>query len=158
MGLDMYLTAEAYTSGYTSTQLNAALVGVIGGNRPPAIDDSGCITVEVGVMYWRKANAIHRWFVENVQSGEDDCEKRCVSREDLRALMALCDQVLAARNPDQAEEMLPTESGFFFGSTDYDDWYWKDIQDTADGLHRIDAWIASDEGSSNWDFYYRSSW
>ena len=26
---------------------------------------------EVG--YWRKANAIHGWFVRNVQNGKDDC-------------------------------------------------------------------------------------
>ena len=25
------------------------------------------------VGYWRKANQIHNWFVENVQDGEDDC-------------------------------------------------------------------------------------
>ena len=158
MGLDMYLTAEAYTSGYTEKELNASLERVIGGSRPPAIDDSGRITVEVGVMYWRKANAIHRWFVANVQNGEDKCEKHFVSREDLRALLSLCDQVLAERDPELADELLPTESGFFFGGTEYDDWYWEGIQETADGLRRIDAWIASDAGSSNWDFYYRSSW
>ena len=25
------------------------------------------------VMYWRKANYIHNWFVENIQNGSDDC-------------------------------------------------------------------------------------
>lgn len=26
------------------------------------------------VGYWRKANQIHRWFVDNVQDGDDDCD------------------------------------------------------------------------------------
>lgn len=50
-------------------------------------------TKEIG--YWRKANAIHRWFVENVQNGEDDCRDYFVTKEQLTELLNLVNQVLA---------------------------------------------------------------
>ena len=46
-------------------------------------------------IYWRKANAIHAWFVDNVQDGEDDCEfHREVTKEDLAELRDACANVL----------------------------------------------------------------
>ena len=36
---------------------------------------------EVG--YWRKANQIHKWFVDNVQDGVDDCGEYKVTKEQL---------------------------------------------------------------------------
>ena len=42
------------------------------------------------VAYWRKANAIHKWFVDNVQKGKDDCKEYRVTR---RNLLDLCDLV-----------------------------------------------------------------
>ena len=46
------------------------------------------ITYELA--YWRKANAIHKWFVDNVQKGNDNCEEYRVTR---RNLLDLCDLV-----------------------------------------------------------------
>ena len=47
------------------------------------------------VCYWRKANAIHRWFCEHVAHRElDDCEEVEVTLDDLRELMSACVQVL----------------------------------------------------------------
>ncbi len=33
-------------------------------------------------------------------------------------------------NPEMCAELLPTQGGFFFGSTDYDEWYVKDLENT----------------------------
>ncbi|NLK92374.1 MAG: hypothetical protein GX273_04465 [Bacteroidales bacterium] len=41
------------------------------------------------IMYWRKANEIHNWFVENVQNGVDDCGYYEVSIDQLYDLMDL---------------------------------------------------------------------
>lgn len=112
------------------------------------------------VGYWRKANAIHRWFVENVQNGVDDCGYYEVSKEQLEELLDVCNQVLEScilvegkinngytydenmkripiladgkyiENPSVAEELLPTTSGFLFGSTDYDEYYVEDVEHT----------------------------
>lgn len=52
-------------------------------------------SIEEQVGYWRKANQIHRWFVEHVQDGEDDCQYHHeVTREDLVELMQTCQMVI----------------------------------------------------------------
>ncbi|SFA89590.1 MULTISPECIES: hypothetical protein [unclassified Bacillus (in: firmicutes)] len=79
------------------------------------------------VAYWRKANQIHHWFVENVQEGVDPSDPYEVSREQLVGLHQLCIKVIDTK---QAPALLPTQPGFFFGSTDYDDYYYLDVEYT----------------------------
>lgn len=109
-------------------------------------------TVSVQVGYWRKENAIHRWFVDNVQDGEDNCAEYFVSREKLQELKELCEKVLADNS--LADEELPTADGFFFGSTDYDEWYFSGLRDTVEIVNTV---LSSPE-YENWEFYYQSSW
>lgn len=47
---------------------------------------------EVG--YWRKANQIHAWFVDNVQNKIDDCGYYEVSKESLKELYDACQRIL----------------------------------------------------------------
>lgn len=109
------------------------------------------IKEEVG--YWRKANAIHKWFVDNVQDGIDDCDyHREVTKEDLEKLLDVCHKVIC--NIHLAEGLLPTESGFFFGSTQYDEWYIADLKRTIDICNL--ALVTTDFEKQM--IYYRSSW
>ena len=86
--------------------------------------------------YWRKANQIHQWFVKNVQDGVDDCEiHNEVTRDVLEELLDTCR--IVAEDPSRAEELLPSQSGFFFGSTAYDEGYFLDITDTIEILERV---------------------
>ena len=78
---------------------------------------------------WRKANHIHKWFVDNVQDGVDDCGMYEVTKEQLQELLVTCKEVLNG-TVNVARELLPTTSGFFFGGTDYDQWYFEDIKYT----------------------------
>ena len=57
---------------------------------------------EIG--YWRKANAIHKWFVDNVQNGVDDCGEYKVTKEQLIQLHNACNDVL---NNHSLAESLP---------------------------------------------------
>jgi hypothetical protein len=59
-------------------------------------------------------------------------------------------QVIA--NPEIAEEHLPTQSGFFFGGTDYDQFYLHDVLETVDIIDRA---LALPEDTT---FEYQSSW
>ena len=113
-------------------------------------DNSPVKEVSIDAGYWRKANAIHDWFVKNVQGGEDQCNPHYVSREDLIALKEVCEEVLADRK--RTAELLPTASGFFFGSTEYDQYYFDDIKAT---IEIIDRCL---ELPTSWEFEYRSSW
>ena len=120
MGLDMYLNAKRYVSNYS--EADAELRGELDKLEPLAGMPINEIVCEA--MYWRKANAIHDWFVKNVQNGEDDCGTYYVENEQLQALVDTCKAILADHT--LAAELLPTASGFFFGSTDYDDYYYEE--------------------------------
>jgi hypothetical protein len=154
MGLDMYLSAKKYLSKYfdpaDSEKINA--INDIFGLEGEEDGDYGTQEVIFRVAYWRKANAIHQWFVNHVQNGQDDCNDYHVTRDQLKSLMELCEQIVA--EPKKGKTLLPTANGFFFGSTDYDDWYMQDIKQTADRMKKI----LSDPALSKCDFYYQSSW
>ena len=77
------------------------------------------------VIYWRKANQIHNWFITKLY--EDDENNNLVpktfSSELLDELQEVSQEVL--NNKKLASLKLPTCEGFFFGNTDYDDFYFK---------------------------------
>lgn len=140
------------------------------------------ISEEVG--YWRKANQIHNWFVENIQDGEDDCcYHREVTKEDLEELLMLCERIKNIAimedgkvsngycyqngervefyedgaqivNADEIAKLLPTQSGFFFGGTDYDSYYMGDIEDTIDIITKV---LETTDFNTQM-IYYVSSW
>lgn len=147
MGLDMYLTAKRYIYdfGDDGKALREKLqdLKVNGMNVKELSYEAG---------YWRKANAIHKWFVDNVQRGTDNCGVYFVTTEQLEKLLELVNEVL--RNRDKAAELLPTASGFFFGSLIYDEGYFDDLLQTKAIIENI----LSIDDLSKYDFYYSSSW
>lgn len=143
MGLDMYLKGKVYLD-YNSTN-RAEIAKMID------LPEFEANSVEIELGYWRKANHIHKWFVDNVQNGVDNCGEYFVRKADLEMLLTVCEQVL--KNVTNANTLLPTQSGFFFGSVEYDDWYIEDVQDTIEIIKR-----ALSLDSKLIDFYYRSSW
>ena len=151
MGLDMYLSNKRYLSKFDSAdseridQVNEAF-GIEGD------EDYGVQEVTFRVAYWRKANAIHAWFVKNCQDGVDECQEAYVSRDQLKELIEICKQILA--KPKVAKDLLPPQSGFFFGGTDIDEWYIKDLNNTVETLTKALA----DPALSKGEFYYQSSW
>ena len=105
------------------------------------------------IGYWRKANAIHKWIIDNCAHGVDECQRVFVSHESVKALLRACKKVMA--NVSEAPNLLPTENGFFFGSVKYDDWYFEDIKATIRLLTKVVKLIKEDE---SWDIYYNASW
>jgi len=60
-------------------------------------DEFGCsngVSISETICYWRKANAIHGWFVSNVMGDEDECREFYVPMEKLKELYADCKSVL----------------------------------------------------------------
>lgn len=106
---------------------------------------------------WRKANAIHSWFVKNVQGGNDDCGSYEVSKVQLDQLLKDCKKVRAAYHGKMKKviaSLLPTQEGFFFGSTAYDESYLENIEHTIEVLQEV---LSNFDSESN-KFYYMSSW
>lgn len=210
MGLDMYLS-RTKTMGYSIPQIRLAesYLGLEqflsanpdkhytlkewNGKEDADVDHElvekirpmmGRYGISEDVGYWRKANAVHNWFVTHIQDGNDDCGEYIVSKEDIESLLDTCEQVLASSklvkgtvnngftvdkngkytpiteegetvdDASVADELLPTCSGFFFGSTDYDSYYIADIKNTASICRKV-------LDTTNWDeevITYQSSW
>lgn len=153
------------------------------------------------LMYWRKSNQIHNWFVQNCQGGVDDCGRYAITVADLMKLKELCEKVLTMTEIKQEErptypngwfsepvyvmqdvrlltdegmkfafEHLPTRSGFFFGDTDYDDWYVLQLKDTVEQINAaidtlnceygfaLNSDLVTGEYKGDYIIEYMSSW
>lgn len=73
--------------------------------------------------YFRKVNFLFSYFEPKMV----DEYFSFVTRDDVRDIITRCRAVLA--NHDLASELLPTRAGFFFGSTEYDEWYFSDVKE-----------------------------
>lgn len=80
--------------------------------------------------YFRKVNFIYGYF------GEKLVDESCiVTKAEIEDIIERCKKVLADHS--LAQELLPTCDGFFFGSTDYDDWYFKDVEDCQEQMQKL---------------------
>lgn len=182
MGLDMYLSKKYYVKNWGHTPKDRIYkITVKKGGKPSGIDPSKVCYIETQEIYWRKANAIHKWFVDHCQDGVDDCRQAYVSREQLADLLSVVCDVIGKSNlvadkisagseykdgkwtellqdgkriedPTLAKKLLPVERGCFFGGYDYDQFYYDDLVHTKSELERV---LATDDDG---DFFYQSSW
>jgi hypothetical protein len=155
MGLDMYLTAKKYLWSDADKELSAKINEAIGvePDFEKRFNGSSLVAREISLdaMHWRKSNAIHGWFVNVVQDGEDNCKEYEVDREQLETLRDLCKDILEHPDDERETDLEPTQ-GFFFGSYKKDEWYYQDLKDTVEGLDKVLA--LPDEYS----FHYQASW
>ncbi len=151
MGLDMYLIKKSYVQNWDHEKDSEKHEVIIkkGGKIREDIKPERITHILEEVAYWRKANAVHKWFVDNCQDGVDDCREAYVTHKELEGLLELCKKAL--KPSVKEEEVLPTASGFFFGSTEYDQFYMEDMENTVEMMTEI---LAEDDT----DYYYRSSW
>ena len=160
MGLDCYLERRRSLTNYgVDADKESKIIAIDDMNKVIRVSTDKCPTLEYEVAYWRKANQIHKWFVDNVQDGVDNCQRYYVSLEQLNELHELCDKLLKEYGKSKrkgttlAQELLPTQSGFFFGSTDYDEYYWSDLKSTVEQLEEL---FKTHEPRCS--YVYHSSW
>ena len=193
MGLDMYIHKTVHKYG-DSNNIDDLTYDKFG--RTNSYD----LTTTVG--YWRKANAIHRYFVKNFGDGVDESQDMYITTDDLKNLIGVCENVIKVfvgkklvlnKTPENTEgvadevtitedwlkdnweklfsydlaealtedevksivDILPTQSGFFFGSTDYDVGYLYDIVKT---VYMLDDIIANDKPEDYAQYTYYGSW
>lgn len=157
MGLDMYFYKREYISHYdfSKNPTRASEIEVICKTKFEDGDikeehfstKNGCVFVELEIAYWRKANAIHKYFIDTCAKGVDECQNIYVEYSDVQELIKLCKEVL--EDHSKAQELLPTTDGFFFGSTEYDEWYFEDLKNTIEQLK---------DCKPNEEYIYRASW
>jgi Ni,Fe-hydrogenase I large subunit len=181
MGLDMYLSKKTYVKNWEHNGPTGQHKITVkkGGKTVKHIQPKRISYIVEEVAYWRKANHIHQWFVQVVQGGKDECQEAYVSVEQLRELKDICEKIVtyfdssvtgekevkASFGNDWGEktydvdenvlaDLLPTASGFFFGGTAYDHWYYQDCKNT---IKMIDEAFKGAENIYP-EFYYQSSW
>lgn len=172
MGLDMYLDRKR--------ELNWEEIQGLQDKFPKAQNPIYGIKEEVA--YWRKANQIHNFFMKKDVNGED--RQADVDINDIKELLKICKRLKrelkltkgkihtgtrftkdgkeemyeegeVIANPELAEELLPTRAGFFFGKTDYDSYYYKQICKTIPVLQKI---VDEHNKYENVSYEYIASW
>lgn len=135
MGLDMYLTTKRYIGEHiTDLPKNGNEILKLIDDEITFRDKTIGVYIEVNLAYWRKANQIHGWFMDNTKVTEEDVYSE-VSREDLVKLKNVCKEVL--EDNDKAEDLLPCQEGFFFGNYEYDEKYFYQLKDTIQFIENI---------------------
>lgn len=78
------------------------------------------------ISYFRKVNFLVS-FIENYYDvSVENLQFYNVDKDCIESLLDRCNKVLD--NHDLAEELLPTCSGFFFGNTGYDEYYFNKVE------------------------------
>ena len=95
-------------------------------------------------MYYRKVNFLYAFFAEALTD-----EQCVVTKHDVETIISHCKEVLADHS--LAEKLLPTQSGFFFGSTDYNEWYFKDVEYVLEQFTKyLEGW---DDDTIGWVYF-----
>lgn len=169
MGLDMYLEIRKneYCSKYYKDEgsgLKLELPKDVSRFFPNPTNLTISRTTDYKVGYWRKANAIHSWFLENCAAKDpfnnpiDDCRPIEIPLEKLEELLDTCKEVL--EDHSLAKKLLPTEDGFFFGSTEYDEWYFRAIEETIEIIVPVIKFMKHmlEIKDNTWTIIYEASW
>lgn len=141
MGLDMYLDMDIDCEGAKGI-IDIAVNEI---KIPVNFGRLRCLTENIG--YWRKAYAIHNWFVKNVQDGKEDWHEHICYPEDLQPLLEICKEIDAkaeiVEKPDyqfgvilntwDMEKLLPKDERHADrNGVLYDFWYLNDARRTID--------------------------
>lgn len=183
MGLDMYLSKKTYVKRWSFQNPEEVFEVSVkkSGVTYPNIKTERVSYITEEIMYWRKANQIHGWFVTNCEEVIEDVKYR-VSREDLQSLLETCKQVLDILNgasktttqvvggwkngkeykvdvevydTEDVLELLPPTQGFFFGSDEIDEWYKQNIEET---IQVLEEELKSDNKDDYPEYEYYASW
>ena len=95
----------------------------------------------------------NNWFIQNCADGVDECQPIYVSIQKAKELLETIK--IVKKNRDKANEILPTQSGFFFGGTEYDEWYFEALNYTEELLIKL---IDFCNRNKEYDMIYQASW
>lgn len=148
MGLDMYLDGVFSKRAYfqedrsvpmddpiQSESLKLALASIDFPTSVPLDFSYRHFEVRLPLATWRKANQVHNYIVKEIGKGIDDQKPIYLTDEHLEQILDVIREV--GNDPVKAEKLLPPKDGFFFGSTDIDEYYWQDLAYTRERLKQI---------------------
>ena len=141
MGLDMYLSKKIYVGAIYDFEEVSGTIDIRNKSGKIDVNLSRVDEIVERVAYWRKANMIHGWFVDNFADGIDDCRPVSVTSNDLIKLRTLCQTILSIpdgkKRDKKAIELLPVREGFLFGPREIGPWYYECLEETVEALTGI---------------------
>ena len=168
MGLDMYFSRRTYVSSFKSTRDADGNWGVRDvNNMELKFDDADLSHINLqNVRYieelfgeFRKFNALHAYVVDNFGGGVDECQVIYLDIDNLiqiHEMLSLVKESLSIGDKVIASQTLPPSEGFFFGSTEIDEWYEKDVNEAVEVFGKV-----IEEHSivgNNASYSYQASW
>lgn len=163
MGLDQYfyekrylrMKAKALKNESDRPSIRVEAYTDIRGQKHDAeiIDGVSSLIRQVG--YFRKANEIQAFIEDKYAAdfgGDINCKDVYLTKDVIMELYDICKELLAIKGKKKftevAAEKLPTCSGFFFGSTEYDEYYKEDLRQYVNMVDKMDL------DNENIDYYY----
>jgi len=159
MGLDMYFYKKNYVKNWDHYPDKVFDYNIKLNKKPIKHIDKKKITYVVETFAtWRKFNALHDWFVDVCGDGEDDCKEIMVSQEEIVTILGILKEV--KKHPEKAKDLLPTASGFFFDGTDYDEYYFENVDNSIKIFENALKILEADKKSKEYivEFTYQASW
>jgi hypothetical protein len=87
------------------------------------------------LAYFRKVNFLIPFFEGFFNTEIENLEDLELTKESVEELRDRCERVLNDRT--LAKDLLPTQGGFFFGSINYDKYYYDDVVDVLDNCNAL---------------------
>lgn len=79
------------------------------------------------LAYFRKYNFLIPFFEEYYDVEIENLRDLSIGKDGIKELISRCEEVLD--NHILADKLLPTTEGFFFGNTEYNEYYYEAIKD-----------------------------
>ena len=164
----MYFSRRTYVSSFRSTRDADGKWGERDvNNMELKFDDADLSHINLkNVRYieelfgeFRKFNALHAYVVDNFGGGKDECQVIYLDIDNLiqiHEMLSLVKESLSIGDKVIASQTLPPSEGFFFGSTEIDEWYEKDVNEAVEVFGKI-----IEEHSivgHNASYSYQASW
>lgn len=108
------------------------------------------------VAYFRKYNFLIPAMEKILETKIENGQFYNVDEEVIKKLRDRCKLVM--ENHDYAKELLPTTEGFFFGNTDYDEYYFNDVEQVYNECNKMLENMSKSDESENQDFVFCVDW
>lgn len=193
MGLDMYLYLGSYESrsrwDITSDDSNSKTKSFYPKELKTFEDEllqHNLLSKETmyQVGYWRKFNALHGYFTDKLNKGNEIYDTLYIDDDELENLTEILKKVneilsksATHKNEygtiiydcqDEIKNILPPKDGFFFGSLDIDEYYKADVEYSIDLFEKVLKFIKEQREKNSkikdrrkrksWSIYYDASW
>lgn len=96
----------------------------------------------------RKRNWLIPWVESTLEVEVENCKDYFITKEQVGELLKRLEDV--RDDHSKAPELLPTRVGFFFGDTEYDEWYFADIEDALTRIKEVYDDMSDNEEATFW--------